>query len=171
MPESLRTRSFRWMMNWFPAYRGSGARVTYIADDWKEIRVKLPLNWRTRNYVGTIFGGSLYAAVDPMYMLMLMKLLGPDYIVWDKAATIRFKRPGKGKLTARFRIDDAEIERIKSLLAEEESVDRVYDVCLVDGEGSVCVEVEKTVYVRVKDSSPSREASNPTANDPDAPAV
>ena len=93
MSESWATRRARWMFNFFPAYRGTGARVEYIASDWMEVRVRVPLSWRTRNYVGTIFGGSLYGAIDPFYMLMLIKLLGPDFIVWDKAATIRFRRP------------------------------------------------------------------------------
>jgi acyl-coenzyme A thioesterase PaaI-like protein len=95
MPESWQTRFARWAFNWFPAYRGTGARVTYIAADWREVRIRLPLNWRTRNYVGSIFGGSLYGAVDPICMMMPIKLLGPGYIVWDKAATIRFLRPGR----------------------------------------------------------------------------
>ena len=102
MPESLTTRMLRWRFNFFPAYRGTGGRITYMADDFHEIRIKLPLNWRTRNYVGTTFGGSLYGAVDPLYMVMLIKILGSGYIVWDKAATIRFKRPGRETLYAKF---------------------------------------------------------------------
>lgn len=94
MVESLRTKISRWGFNFFPAYRGTGARITYIASDWREVRIKLPLNWRTRNYVGTIYGGSMYGAADPIYMLMLIKVLGSDYVVWDKAASIRFKKPG-----------------------------------------------------------------------------
>src|SRR6266540_456863 len=58
MPESWHTRWLRWKMKLFPAWRGTGATVTYIAGDFRELRVKLPLSWRTRNYVGTIFGGS-----------------------------------------------------------------------------------------------------------------
>ena len=110
MPESLASRKMRWGFNLFPAFRGTGARVTYIAEDFREARVRLPLNWRTRNYVGTIFGGSLYSAVDPMYMILLIKVLGPSYTVWDKAATIRFVKPGRGTLYAGFRIEEAETE-------------------------------------------------------------
>ena len=107
MPESWRTRLSRWGFNWFPAYRGTGARIAYVASDWREVRVRLPLNWRTRNYVGTIFGGSLYGAVDPIYMIQLIKALGPGYEVWDKAASIRFLRPGRSTLQATFRVEDA----------------------------------------------------------------
>ena len=103
MPESFRSKTFRWGFNLFPAYRGTGGRVTYIADDWHEIRVKLPLNWRTRNYVGTIYGGSIYGAIDPIYMLMLIRIVGDGYIVWDKAANVRFRKPGKGTRTDRPR--------------------------------------------------------------------
>jgi acyl-coenzyme A thioesterase PaaI-like protein len=138
----------RWGFNLFPAYRGTGARVTYIASDYREVRVALPLSWRTRNYVGTIFGGSLYGAVDPMYMIMLIHILGPGYTVWDKAATIRFLRPGRSTLSARFLLEDAEIDEIRRRLESEPSVDRVYTVTLEDAAGVPHAEVTKTVYVR-----------------------
>jgi hypothetical protein len=140
----------RWGFNLFPAFRGTGARVTYIAGDYREVRVKLPLNWRTRNYVGTIFGGSFYGAVDPHYMIMLIKILGPGYVVWDKAATIRFKKPGRGTLYARFLISDEEIAEIRRLLETEPSIDRVYAVELKDADGVVHAVVDKTIYIRRK---------------------
>lgn len=141
----------RWRFNCFPAYRGTGARVTYIADNFHEIRIKLPLNWRTRNYVGTIYGGSMYGAVDPIYMVMLIKLLGRDYIVWDKAALIRFKKPGRTTLYAQIRVDDSELGTIRSLLAEQPKVDRMYHLRLTDSDGVVHAEVEKTVHIRRRD--------------------
>ncbi len=159
MPESFRTRLMRWGFNFFPAYRGTGGRVTYIAADWRDVRVKLPLNWRTRNYVGTIFGGSFYGAVDPFYMIMLIKLLGPDYIVWDKAAAIRFRKPGRTTLTARFLITDEELAAIRTAAAAQPSVDRTYTVELVDREGVVHATVEKTIYIRRKDA-PQNSAGN-----------
>jgi len=122
--------------------------VTYISGDFREVRVELPLNWRTRNYVGTIFGGSLYGAVDPHCMIMLIKILGKGYVVWDKAATIRFKKPGRGTLYARFIIDEEEIATIRRLLETENSIDRVYNVDLTDSAGIVHASVEKTVYIR-----------------------
>ncbi|SRR5713226_5240365 len=147
MSESIRTRSWRWLFNFFPAYRGTGARVTYIAADWHEVRVEVPLSWRTRNYVGTIFGGSLYGAVDPIYMVMLIRLLGHDYVAWDKAASIRFRRPGRSTLSATFRVSEEELNAIRSALEEVDSIDRVYSVELVDREGVVHARVEKTIYV------------------------
>jgi acyl-coenzyme A thioesterase PaaI-like protein len=150
MPESLRSKLRRWGFNLFPAYRGTGGRLEYLADDYSEIHVRLSLNWRTRNYVGTIFGGSLYGAVDPVYMIMLIKLLGRDYVVWDKAATIRFRRPGKTTLRARFRVGPEEVASIRAELAGRESLDRVYRVELVDDDGRVHAEVEKTLYIARK---------------------
>jgi acyl-coenzyme A thioesterase PaaI-like protein len=146
----------RWGFNFFPAFRGTGARIKYIAGDYREMRVELPLNWRTRNYVGTIFGGSLYGAVDPHYMIMLIKILGPGYTVWDKAATIRFKKPGRGTLCARFLLDEEEIATIRRLTEAAPSIDRVYTVDLTDAQGVVHASVEKTVYIR---RDPSRSLS------------
>ncbi|MEX1246739.1 MAG: DUF4442 domain-containing protein [Thermoanaerobaculia bacterium] len=138
----------RWGFNLFPAYRGTGARVTYIAADWREVRVRLPLSWRTRNYVGTTFGGSLYGAVDPMYMIMLIKILGPAYTVWDKAATIRFRKPGRSTLFARFTLEEEEIRKIRRQLETIPSIDRVYTVDLADADGVVHASVEKTIFLR-----------------------
>jgi hypothetical protein len=97
----------------------------------------------------------MYGATDPMHMLMLIKLLGPDYVVWDKAATIRFKRPGRSTLYARFTMDDQEIEAIKAELARQASVDRVYTAELADAQGVVHADIEKTVYIRRKDNGQS----------------
>ncbi len=150
MRESLRTRLTRWGFNLWPCYRGTGGRVTFIAADWREVRVRLPLSWRTRNYVGTIFGGSLYGAVDPFYMLMLMENLGPSYVVWDKAAAIRFRRPGGDTLYASFKLDEAELTEIRRLLAEHPKVDRTYPIQLVDHAGVVHAEVEKTIHISLR---------------------
>src|SRR5688572_22872286 len=146
MPESFASKIDRWKFNFFPAYRGSGARVMYIADDYREMRVKIPLSWRTRNYVGTIYGGSMYGGIDPIYMLMLIKTLGAGYIVWDKAATIRFKRPGKTTLFADFLLSEEELTEIKTRLETEKSVDRIYNVELKDTTGKTHCLIEKTLY-------------------------
>ena len=148
MPESRETRWLRWKFAFFPAWRGLGARVTYIASDFREVRVELPLSWRTRNYVGTIFGGSLYGSVDPIYMIMLMKILGRDYVVWDKAASIRFRKPGRSTLHATFKLDDAEIDAIREATKNGDPINRVYNIDIVDGDGVVHASVEKTIYIR-----------------------
>ncbi len=153
MAESFRTRLLRWGFNLWPCYWGTGARVTFIASDWREVHVRLPLSWRTRNYVGTIFGGSLYAAVDPFYMIMLMKNLGPGFVVWDKAASIRFRKPGRGTLTAILRLEEAEPAEIRRLLQEQPRVDRTYLVTLVDAEGAVHAEVQKVIHISLRKAS------------------
>ena len=92
-------------MNIWPPFVGAGIKVVRIADDFHEIRVALRQKWFNKNIVGSHFGGSLYAMVDPFYMIMLMNILGKDYIVWDKFASIDFIAPGKGTVTATFSLD------------------------------------------------------------------
>jgi len=150
MPESFATKIDRWKFNFFPAYRGTGARVVYVSDDYREIRVKIPLSWRTRNYVGTIYGGSMYAGIDPIYMLMLLKNLGRGYVVWDKAAKIRFKRPGKETLFAEFCLTQEDLDEIRAMLETEKSIDRIYNVKLADKSGKIHAIIEKTLYITKK---------------------
>ena len=150
MPESIRTKFMRFFFYIHPAYHGTGGRVKYIASDWSDVKLVIPLNWRTRNYVGTIFGGSLYGAVDPMFMNLLIQRLGAEYTVWDKAATIQFKKPGKSKQYAHFFIPDEEVAFIRKELESNNSIDRDYFVDLNDSKGLVCATVKKTIYIRKK---------------------
>ena len=92
----------------------------------------------------------MYGAVDPIYMLMLIKTLGPDYIVWDKAAKIRFRKPGKETLFVNFQLSAEEVAEIRRLADVEKSVDRIYNLELVDGQGKVCALIEKTLYIAKK---------------------
>jgi acyl-coenzyme A thioesterase PaaI-like protein len=148
MSESLRTRLLRLGFNFFPCYRRTGARITYVARDYSEVRVKLPLNWRTRGYWGTTFGGSMYGAIDPVLLVMLARRLGRGYVVWDKSATIDFKKPGRATLYARFRIEEAEIEELRRLLDREPKLERTYPIELVDGAGVVHAAFTKTLHLR-----------------------
>jgi len=139
-------------MNFWPPFLGAGIRVEYMAPDYHEIKVSMRLKFWNRNYVNTHYGGSLYSMTDPFYMLMLMQILGRDFIVWDKAASIRFKKPGKGKVTATFKFDPAQIEDYKNLLVENEKIEPVLKVLILDEEKSVVAEVEKTLYIKRKGS-------------------
>jgi acyl-coenzyme A thioesterase PaaI-like protein len=154
MPESFASRVLRWKFNLFPAYRGTGARITYIADDFREVKVRLPLSLRTRNAVGTIFGGSMYGAVDPVYMIMLMRLLGRGFTVWDKSAEIRFRKPGRATLYATFKIGEEELTEIRTA-AESSPIDRLFTVELVDAAGVAHASVTKTIYIRRNDPQTS----------------
>lgn len=148
MAKSFKSRIMRWKFNLSPVYRRTGARITYIADDLREVHIKLPLNWKTRNYVGTIFGGSMYAAVDPLYMVMLINLLGPQYIVWDKAAKIQFKQPGRSTLHAKIKITKAELDYICQSLNKQNKLERNYQIELIDDNGNICAIVGKTIYFK-----------------------
>lgn len=149
--QSLKTWLYKLGFNLFPALRGTGGRVTFISSDFKELHVKLPLSWRTRNYVGTIFGGSMYAASDPMYMLQLIQILGDDYVVWDKAAKIRFKKPGKSTLYIKFEITDDIIIKIKRELENEGKMDLILHTHWLDKNNVVHCELEKTLYIATKE--------------------
>ena len=161
MAESWETRLKRWGFNWFPVYRATGARLEYIAADWREVRIRLPLTWRTRNYVGTIFGGSMYGAVDPVFMIMLIKLLGPGYEVWDKAATLRFRKPGRSTLRATFRIGDGELDAIRAAAAKDGRTEWRFTVDLTDGQGEPCFSCEKVLSIRRRDGNVSPSSPDP----------
>ena len=116
-------RHMRMRLNIYPPFLGAGIRVKRLAPDWKEIDVEMKLHWWNANYVGTHYGGSLYSMTDPFFMVMLIENLGKDYIVWDKSASIRFKKPGRGTVFAKFRVSDQQIQEIKQALANGKKIE------------------------------------------------
>jgi acyl-coenzyme A thioesterase PaaI-like protein len=136
-------------INAWPPFLGAGIRVTRLGPHAVDVEMKLR-RWN-RNYVGTHFGGSLYAMTDPFFMLMVIESLGPEYLVWDKAATIRFKKPGRGKVRAEFRLSGEQIEEIRRAAAANGKAEPTFVVQVKDEAGDVVAEVEKVIWVRRKD--------------------
>ena len=147
MPGWRRLR-FIALVNLYPPYLGAGVRVTHVADDFHAIEVRMRLHRWNENYVGTHFGGSLFAMADPFYMVMLIELLGPTYSVWDKEATIRFRRPGRGTVRARFEIPPERVEEIQRAVEEHGKLETTFTVNITDEQGEVVAEVEKLLSVR-----------------------
>jgi len=145
-----RARMVRMGFNFHPAFRGTGGRVVHVAKDLRHIRVRLPLTWKTRNIVGSLYGGSLFAITDGAHPMMLMAALGDGYIVWDKAASIRYRKPGYSTLYADFVLDEAELAEIRAVLAANHELERTYTVELKDRHGTVHTVVERTVYIAEK---------------------
>ena len=139
----------RWINLW-PPFLGAGIRVKHIAPDMKAADVEMKLRWWNANYVGTHFGGSLFAMTDAFYMLMLMHHLGESYVVWDKAATIRYRKPGRGTVRAEFRLSDSQIDDIREKLKTLPKYEPVLLVEVKDESGMVIAEVEKVLHFRKK---------------------
>lgn len=137
-------------MGWWPPFLGAGIRVRSLADDFRDARVELRLGLLNRNYVGTHFGGSLYAMTDPFFMIMLLHNLGGDYLVWDKSGSIEYVAPGRGTVSAHFRLTEERIAEIRAQAAGGEKVLPEFMVDVTDEAGGIVARVRKILYVRLK---------------------
>lgn len=150
MKATLSARAMRRVLNLWPPFLFAGIHVDTIAADWRRARVELRMRPWNRNYVGTHFGGSLFAMTDPFWMILTMKALGRDYIVWDQAGTIEFLKPGRGTVQARFELDDAQLDAIRADTADGAKHLRWFETDIVDAAGEVVARVRKQIYVRRK---------------------
>ncbi len=159
-----KTRGLRRWISLWPPFLGAGIRVIHIAPDMKAIDVEMKLRWWNANYVGTHFGGSLFAMTDAFYMLMLMANLGPDYIVWDKAASIRYRKPGRGTVRAEFRLSDGQIDDVREKVKTLPKYEPTFSVVVKDQDGVLIAEVERLLHVRLKraEAPQSGERIQPT---------
>jgi len=143
-------RLLKRLLNIYGPFFGAGVKMEYISPDWRESKVSMKLRWYNRNAVGCHFGGSLYSMVDPQIMLMLMQLLGRDYYVWDKAASIEFVSPGKGKVSATMSISDEVLHEIRQRTASGEKYLPEFDVQVLNEQGELVAKVKKTLYIKKK---------------------
>lgn len=138
----------RLTMTFYPPYLGAGVRLKKLSKEYDHIIVEMKQRFWNTNYVGVHFGGALYAMCDPFYMFMLMKRLGPSYMVWDQAANIEFLRPGKGTVVAEFRLSDEELQRIKNTVEEQRKSTEEFELDILDSDKKVVAHVKKKIYVR-----------------------
>jgi len=146
----LRQRFLEKAINFYGPFVGAGVKLEELTKDYRFAKVSMKLTFYNKNYMGTQFGGSLYAMTDPWYMLMLIKNLGSGYIVWDKAATINFRKPGKGKVFAEFKLDQEIIDEIKATVEKTVKMDKVFKVEVKDADGKLIADVDKVLYIRKK---------------------
>ena len=150
LPPKIYAAMYRIFLNFWPCVRGGGGSVIHISPDFHRVTVKLKFSWRTRNLVGTMYGGSIYASTDPMYMLMLMEILGSGYVVWDKGCTVRFRRPAKSTIYANFEITPAMLNEVRNAVAENGEHSFIWKVEFKDKNGTVYAELDKVLYVAAK---------------------
>jgi acyl-coenzyme A thioesterase PaaI-like protein len=146
----MKPSTLRRGMNLWPPFLCSGIHVASISPDWRHARVELRMRPWNRNYVGTHFGGSLFAMTDPFWMLLLMHQLGRDHYVWDQAGSIEFLKPGRGTVATTFDIDDAVLEEIHAATAGGAKYLRWFENEVRDRDGDTVARVRKQVYVRRK---------------------
>ncbi len=135
-------------MNLWPPFLASGIRILEISEGFERVVVRLRRSRLTSNYVGTLFGGSLFAMTDPFWMIMMMRNLGPGYVVWDKAGEIDFVAPGRSSVTAVFVLDRAVVDEVRAAADAGETVLRWFPVDLTAPDGTVVARVRKQLYVR-----------------------
>jgi len=134
----------------------------FWAANSSEVHLRLRLNIWTYNYVGTIFGGSFFSAADPFYMLMLYRSLGSNYVVWDKSASIRFKKPGKVALFAKLQITDTDFKEIKEAVAQSGETTRTFVIQWKDKDSVVHAEIERLCYVATKEFYKQKKGETPS---------
>jgi acyl-coenzyme A thioesterase PaaI-like protein len=142
-----RARVMHWGFNLFPAFRGAGGRLLWVSPDFLSMRARLKFNWRTRNIMGSVYGGSMFAVTDGPHPIMLMSALGPDYVVWDKSAQIQYRRPAYEDLYVDFSFTADEVAEIKCKLDTQPELDHTVHMQLIDLYGEVHARVQRTLYV------------------------
>lgn len=143
---------FKYGFNLSPMYKRSTAKIIEVSEDLLHVRIKLPLSYKNKNYVNSIFGGSLFSAVDPIPMIQLLSIMGNDYVVWDKSAEIFFKKPAKENLYADFNFTEKELTEIREQVAENKEIDIIKITQLTNKEKTqIFCEVKKTIYIADKE--------------------
>jgi acyl-coenzyme A thioesterase PaaI-like protein len=146
----MQPRWFRHLLNCYPPFVGAGIQVTHIAPDWRRIEVKMSLRWYNRNYVGSHFGGSLFAMTDPFLMMMAMQNLGSEYVVWDKAAEIEFIAPGRSRVTAAFALSEDQLAEMREQTRNGEKYLAWFPVEVRGADGGLVARIRRQLYVRRK---------------------
>ena len=139
---------YKKLLNFYPPFLGAGIRLKETNEAGTSYLVEMKLRWYNRNVYGTHFGGSLYAMCDPFFVFAAYSYFGDDYILWDKSASIQFKRPGKGTVQALFEIPDDRLEEMKGEVDEKGKGVFHFEAEVLDQKKQIVAVVQKEIYIR-----------------------
>lgn len=137
-------------MNVWPPFVGMGVRVSHISKEWRHARVRLSGSRLNRNFVGTQYGGSIFAMTDAFWMILVAQSLGRDYHVWDQRAEVEFVKPGRSALTAEFHVTDELLDELRGAAAGGDKVLRWVETVVTDQSGDTVAVVRRQLYVRLR---------------------
>ena len=144
----------------FPPWWTMGVRVLENRDNWRHVRLRLPLGFFTSNLGGQMFGGSQASLADPVAAIACAHLF-PDYAVWTRTMTIDFRAIGNSDLELRFDFDPAIEAQIRADLAAHGRSDPTFEFGFYRADGVVCTHVTNTVAIRPKGYKSQNGAYSP----------
>ncbi len=143
---------YKYGFNLSPMYRRSTGRIISVTDNLFVVKIKIPISYKNKNYVGSVFGGSLFSATDPIFMIQLLQILGDQYVVWDKSASIKFKKPVRENAYVDFVLTPEEIAQIKQDVIAKREIDLNKEINITNKEATIVfATVSKTIYIADKE--------------------
>ena len=158
----MRATTLRRLINLWPPFLCTGIRATEIDREFRHAKVRLRRGLLNRNYVGTHFGGSLFAMTDPFWMLLMMQRLGPGYRVWDRSADIEFVSAVRETVYASFAISDACVSEIREACSQGAPVTRWFEADVVTSSGDLVARVRKQLHIRYRAPKPAQTSPTPS---------
>lgn len=131
----------------YPPWWMMRIKVTALENNWRHVRIHLPLTWVSRNMGGSMFGGFQASLSDPIAPLACSKVF-PDYHVWTRHLSVDFVRPGITDMELRFDFAAEQETAIREELAQRQRSTPSFEYGLYDKEGRLCTKVVCVVAIR-----------------------
>ena len=147
----LSERFAKWILRLYPPLLFQRVQVLEIGAGFRTCRVRVRRSLLNRNLNGTIFGGAIFCAADPIYAILYWQVFarrGARLECWLKAATIRYRKPASTHIELHFTLTDEDIEKLEAQLEAGGRGDRVHCAQAIDAHGQVCAEIETRVHLR-----------------------
>jgi acyl-coenzyme A thioesterase PaaI-like protein len=148
------------LLELYPPFVPMRIKVLEISDNWRAVRILLPLNARSRNPGGVMFGGWQAALADPIAALACARVF-PGYSVWTRAMTISFDHGGNSDLEMRFSLTPEQEQVVRMELERDGRSTPTFEYAYVRKDGVRCTLIRNTVAIRPKGY---RRATTPPAS-------
>jgi acyl-coenzyme A thioesterase PaaI-like protein len=122
-------------------------KVLEIRDNWRAVRILLPLNAKSRNPGGVMFGGYQAALADPIAALACARVF-PGYSVWTRSMTISFDHGGTSDLEMRFSLTPEQEAAIRMELERDGRSTPSFEYGYFRQDGVRCTVISNTVAIR-----------------------
>lgn len=144
--------TLKWGLRLYPPFFFQRIWVKKILDNFLGAEVKINKSLLNINSNKTIFGGTIFSAIDPFYPILLDQYFKHQGILrtvaWLKTAHIDYIKPGRHDLYVSFHLKEEVLLEALQTIKKEGKVVKTFQTQVFDKHGTLCAVAHNEIYIR-----------------------
>lgn len=148
----LSPTALKWVLRSYPPFFFQRIWIKNILEGFRGVDVKISKSFLNINTNRTVFGGTIFSALDPLYPILMDQIFKSKGInktvAWLKSAKIEYRKPGTTNLSFAIRLQEDEIDEALATIRTTGRVIKVFKTEVYDTAKTLIAVSYNEIYIR-----------------------